>query len=152
MVAVAPSSAEQKWATLSFPSTLYLQPILELLIAPVPTRWHSEVRLGLQEALVNAAKHGNQLDPAKSVLVRYSTRNEQFWWIISDQGDGFSPPGSCASQLNHHAEITDKCVGDCGRGLYLMRQIFDQVHWTSEGRELHLCKRIRRWARNPLLP
>ncbi|MEO1350850.1 MAG: ATP-binding protein [Cyanobacteria bacterium J06635_15] len=150
MIAISPPSAEQKWETLSFPSTLYLQPILDLLINHVPARWQAEVRLGLQEALVNAAKHGNDLDPGKPVLVRYSIHRNQFRWIISDQGHGFNPPMKCKCQSG--IESTNfKSVGDCGRGLFLLYQIFDQVQWTSQGRELHLSKHIKRWARNPLV-
>ena len=50
---------------MSFASTLYLCPILDLLTASIPEELEPEIRLGLQEALVNAAKHGNHLDPAK---------------------------------------------------------------------------------------
>lgn len=116
----------------------------------VPAKWQAEVRLGLQEALVNAAKHGNQLDPSKLVLVRYAIRRNQFWWIIADQGHGFNPPRRCNCRPEPESTPV-KNVGDCGRGLFLLYEIFDQVHWTRQGRELHLCKRIRRWARNPLV-
>ncbi|MFN7514792.1 MAG: anti-sigma regulatory factor, partial [Microcystis sp.] len=47
---------------MSFASTLYLCPILDLLTASIPEELEPEIRLGLQEALVNAAKHGNHLD------------------------------------------------------------------------------------------
>ena len=53
----------RKWRNLSFTSTLYLAPVLDLLLDEVPSEWQPELRLGLQEALVNAVKHGNSLDP-----------------------------------------------------------------------------------------
>jgi len=53
----------KKWESLSFTSTLYLRPILDALLESAPALMREELRLGLQEALVNAAKHGNQLDP-----------------------------------------------------------------------------------------
>ena len=72
MIAIAPRPASgRRWGTLSFASTLHLCPILDLLLADVPSYCECELRLGLQEALVNAAVHGNKLDPTKTVLVQF---------------------------------------------------------------------------------
>lgn len=71
--------------TVSFPSTLHLHPILDVLLSRIPENCHSEVRLGLQEALVNAAKHGNNLDPGKSISIRFRATSGGYYWIISDR-------------------------------------------------------------------
>jgi anti-sigma regulatory factor (Ser/Thr protein kinase) len=119
---------------------------LELLLADVPAKWRPDIRLGLQEALVNAAKHGNHLDPSKTVLVEFFSLEDQHWWIIADQGAGFSPGCCCAATVDT-AEQTLDDVGDCGRGLFILHQIFDQVHWNDDGTELRLCKQIGSRAR-----
>jgi serine/threonine-protein kinase RsbW len=138
----------RKWGTVSFASTLHLCPVLDLLVADVPPRWKADVRLGLQEALVNAAKHGNNLDPGKTVAVEFFITEGQYWWIISDQGNGFSPRCSCS--LDHTKQsISD--IEECGRGLYILHQIFDQVHWNQRGTELRLCKQVNNRAKVPLL-
>lgn len=134
--------------TVSFASTLYLFPILDLLLAEIPASFREEVRLGLQEALVNAAKHGNNLDPNKTVLVRFSVIDDQYWWSISDQGSGFSPPNCCGIDPLDHLPTDER---ECGRGLYILHQIFDQVVWNEEGTELRLCKQIKNLVRLPLL-
>jgi anti-sigma regulatory factor (Ser/Thr protein kinase) len=41
--------------------------------------------------------------------------------------------------------------GECGRGLYILHQIFDQVEWNSKGTELRLCKQVRNSAKLPLV-
>ncbi|WP_071527219.1 ATP-binding protein [Nodosilinea nodulosa] len=148
MIATSPSAQQQKWDTLSFVSTLYLQPVLELLLRDVPAPWQAEIRLGLQEALVNAAKHGNRLDPAKCISVKYTASNSHLWWVIADQGSGFSHPSSCseARDSNCHSH-----PGECGRGLYILYQIFDQVTWYNGGCELHLGKVVRQPRRLPLI-
>lgn len=142
------------WNTLSFSSTLYLCPILDLLLAEVPQQWHPEVRLGLQEALVNASRHGNQLDPRKTVIVSYSVQESHHWWVISDQGSGFKPPESHKKPDTPRKVTTDPplpcCDQESGRGLYLLQMIFDQVHWNHDGRELRLCKEVSN-TREPLL-
>jgi len=132
-----------RWESLSFTSTLYLRPILDALLEPAPTSLRDELRLGLQEALVNAAKHGNHLDPKKVVSVRYTKANGYYWWVVSDQGDGFERPSEC------HCPCADSLpdnplVSDCGRGLYILHQVFDQVGWSENGKEIHLAKQFRR--------
>ncbi|MBW4516416.1 MAG: ATP-binding protein [Timaviella obliquedivisa GSE-PSE-MK23-08B] len=150
MIATSMRPFNRKWSTVSFASTLHLSPVLELLLADVPAKWRPDLHLGLQEALVNAAKHGNNLDPSKTVLVKFFTLSNQRWWIIADQGSGFSPGCCCVSQVDSNSqELAD--VGECGRGLYILHQIFDQVLWNKQGTELRLCKEMGNRARLPLV-
>jgi anti-sigma regulatory factor (Ser/Thr protein kinase) len=116
------------------------------LTASIPEELEPEIRLGLQEALVNAAKHGNHLDPGKTVVVQFSSSKDEYSWVITDEGCGFTP--GC----HHHG-----CSCDCpnfppeeaenGRGLCMLYQIFDQVHWNQTGTQLKLSKQIKqeRW-------
>jgi anti-sigma regulatory factor (Ser/Thr protein kinase) len=127
-----------RWLNLSFPSTLYLCPVLDLLLQEVPSELHCELRLGLQEALVNAAKHGNQLNPSKCVSVRYRRLADRHEWIILDQGLGFKPPSSCEFFVSDSPLPADQC--ECGRGLYILFQVFDRVDWNDAGTELYLEK------------
>jgi anti-sigma regulatory factor (Ser/Thr protein kinase) len=138
----------RNWGTISFASTLYLCPILDLLLAEIPTRMQGELRLGLQEALVNAAKHGNNLDPGKTVVVRFSLIDDRYWWIISDQGRGFHP--ACSCDVNP-TEYLPPDESESGRGLCILHHIFDQVEWNRTGTELRLCKQLESRSRIPLL-
>ena len=133
-IAISP----KRWENLSFASTLYLRPILDALLAPTPGSLHDELRLGLQEALVNAAKHGNQLDPKKIVSVRYAKVGRYYWWIISDQGEGFEEPATCPCPSADHP-----FVSECGRGLFILYQVFDQVRWSDDGKAVHLAKQVK---------
>jgi serine/threonine-protein kinase RsbW len=148
VIATSLRPSNRNWGTVSFASTLHLSPVLELLLADIPARWRSELHLGLQEALVNAAKHGNNLDPSKTILVEFFTLSNQRWWIIADQGAGFSP-GCCSQVGSDDKELAD--VGECGRGLYILHQIFDQVLWNTQGTELRLCKEIGNRSRLSLV-
>src|SRR5947209_5233964 len=49
------------------------------------------VRLALEEAIINAIKHGNRDDPAKWVRVTYSISSGEIVTEIQDQGPGFNP-------------------------------------------------------------
>ncbi len=149
MIAISARPVGRNWGTISFASTLYLAPIIDLLLEQIPRQWQPEIRLGLQEALVNAAKHGNNLDPSKTVVVHYSVVNDEHWWVILDEGSGFS----------HNCDRSDDndCSLPCdesesGRGLCLLHQIFDQVQWNRQGTELRLCKQVNSRSRLPLIP
>ncbi len=148
MITISLRPSGRNWGTISFASTLYLCPILDLLLADVPVKWRPELRLGLQEALVNAAKHGNNLDPSKTVVVRFSLIDNQYWWIISDQGCGFSPSCSCHDDPTEYLPPDES---ESGRGLSILHQVFDQVEWNRKGTELRLCKQISNCSRIPLL-
>lgn len=157
MIAISARPTGRNWITISFASTLYLCPILDLLLAEVPAHWQAELRLGLQEALVNAAKHGNKLDPSKTVGVRFSIVQNQYWWVISDEGSGFAAPCCCNfdgdnydTHVADNSELPD-VENECGRGLFILYQIFDRVEWNSQGTELRVCKELASRYRLPRL-
>ena len=144
VIALSMRPAGQEWGTMAFASTLYLSPVLDILLADIPSSWQPELRLGLQEALINAAKHGNGLDPSKKVKVRFSVVEEQYWWIISDEGCGFLPPPRLSGQDDYLPDTKS----ECGRGLCLLHKIFDHVYWNSNGTELRLGKSLRKPSRS----
>lgn len=147
VITISPRPTGRNWGTISFASTLYLCPILDLLVAEVPYKWQAELRLGLQEALVNAAKHGNKLDPSKIVIVRFSLADDHYWWAISDQGCGFSTPCDC----HIDGVPLPPPEAESGRGLCILKEIFDQVQWNPEGTELKLGKQVSNRFRLPLV-
>ncbi|PSP16227.1 MAG: ATP-binding protein [Cyanobacteria bacterium QS_8_64_29] len=131
-----PNRAE--WTTVSFASTLYLHPILDLLLAHVPDPWEPELRLGLQEALVNAAKHGNQLDPCKTIVVRFGAARERCIWLVSDASSGLAPHYDCPDRPE---SLLPPEAAENGRGACILYQIFDSVDWEAPG-TLRLYKRF----------
>jgi serine/threonine-protein kinase RsbW len=91
-------------------------------------------RLALEEALVNAIKHGNKLDPKKSVIVEARVSRERVEIEIEDQGPGFersSVPDPTAT------ENLCKCSG---RGILLIEAYMNKVSWSRGGRRVHLLR------------
>ena len=92
------------------------------------------VKLAVEEALVNAIKHGNQLDPAKRVRVRYAVDGETFHIHITDEGPGFNPE-----------DLPDPTADDflerpCGRGVLLIRSFMTTVDFLGRGNEVVMSK------------
>ena len=69
------------------------------------------IKLALEEALVNAIKHGNQMDPDKRVTVSYQVTTERFDIRITDEGNGFNPEDVPDPTAPENLERP------CGRGL-----------------------------------
>ena len=63
----------------------------QLQACPVSDQEIFSVRLALEEALVNAIKHGNQMDRAKAVHISYRFLPDRFEIRITDEGCGFDP-------------------------------------------------------------
>lgn len=94
------------------------------------------IRLALEEALSNAIKHGNRLDPEKSVCVRFSVKPQQVQIRIRDQGSGFDPSAVPDPTSDEHLEDPG------GRGIMLMRAYMDEVSYNLRGNEICMVKRI----------
>jgi serine/threonine-protein kinase RsbW len=92
------------------------------------------VKLAVEEALVNAIKHGNQLDPDKRVRVQYSVADDHFRIRITDEGPGFNPE-----------DLPDPTADDflerpCGRGVLLIRSFMTTVDFHGRGNEVEMSK------------
>ncbi len=94
------------------------------------------VRLAVEEALANAIKHGNRLDPEKTVTVRFSIEPEKVQLIVTDQGMGFDPAAVPDPTTDEHLEDPS------GRGITLMHAYMDEVVYNSRGNEVRMLKRI----------
>lgn len=142
MIAIPIPWNRSKWSTMSFTSTLYLCPVLDLLLVNVPPEWQAEVRLGLQEALVNAAKHGNKLDPTKTIIVKFTVTSSEYSWVIADQGKGFAAGYQCLNSRHIEAQTLPTEEAENGRGFSILHEIFDGVHWNRDGTQLTLSKAV----------
>ena len=122
-----------RWSDFITPSTLQLAPLLEILLEPVSCgQLQAQVQLGLQEALVNAVRHGNGNDPAKCLRIRRIETPRWWIWQVQDEGLGL-PPAARSGDLPRHCDALG------GRGLFLIHQCFDDVRWSRRGNRLQLA-------------
>jgi serine/threonine-protein kinase RsbW len=92
------------------------------------------VKLAVEEALVNAIKHGNQMDPSKSVRIRYSVAGDEFIIHITDEGPGFNPADLPDPTEDWNLEKP------CGRGVLLIRSFMTRVDFVGCGNEVVMSK------------
>jgi serine/threonine-protein kinase RsbW len=92
------------------------------------------IKLAVEEALVNAIKHGNQMDRAKRVHVTYHVHADRFEVQIKDEGPGFDPDDVPDPTAPENLERP------CGRGLLLMRSYMTEVVHHDCGRAVRMAK------------
>ena len=93
------------------------------------------VRLALDEALVNAVKHGNQNDPNKTIHIDFKIDDQRLIVEVQDEGTGFAP-----------ADLPDPTAPENisrpnGRGVMLMRAYMTDVDFNRQGNRVILTKR-----------
>jgi serine/threonine-protein kinase RsbW len=93
-------------------------------------------RVGLTEALSNAMLYGNSRDPSKRVLVEIAFLDQCIEARVTDQGDGFDP--STVPDPTTPENLTKPC----GRGLFLMRKLLDEVSYNAQGNQVTLVLRL----------
>jgi serine/threonine-protein kinase RsbW len=124
----------------AIPSDLDLgHQVLDELLAQLQTEdWTSRdmfgIRLALEEAVVNAIKHGNCLDHSKRVHVICRSTADKIWMRISDEGPGFNPDDvpDCTDPAHLNAPN--------GRGIMLMRNFMSRVEYNQAGNVVEMEK------------
>ena len=92
------------------------------------------IRLALEEAIVNAIKHGNQMDRGKKVHVRFRVLPDRFDVGVTDEGPGYDP-GDVPDPL-----ADENLERPTGRGLFLMQHYMTEVVVHPPGNRLTMSK------------
>lgn len=90
------------------------------------------IKLALEEAVINAIKHGNQMDRKKNVTIQYRIGHDRFDVHIIDEGKGFNPEDLPDPMAPENLERP------CGRGLLLIRHYMTEVMYHPPGNRLSM--------------
>lgn len=93
------------------------------------------IKLALEEAMINAIKHGNKNDRGKKVHIEASVDPAKTQISIEDQGPGFNRSSVPDPTLE---ENLCKCSG---RGILLMESYMSSVKYSKNGRKVTMIKR-----------
>lgn len=92
-------------------------------------------RLCLDEAVINAIKHGNRDDKKKSVTVSLFISKQQWAIRVEDEGEGFK------TQDIPDVDVPQSLELEHGRGILLMQSYMDEIIYYDKGNRLQLTKR-----------
>jgi serine/threonine-protein kinase RsbW len=111
----------------------YLQERVAKLGLIKPER--SNLFIALDEAFVNAVKHGNKSNPNKLLRITAELSPNEACFTVEDEGEGFDI-----------GEIPDPCdpanlFRTSGRGVLLIYNIMDEVEYNAQGNRVKMIKR-----------
>ncbi|MBD3422100.1 MAG: SpoIIE family protein phosphatase [Chitinivibrionales bacterium] len=105
-----------------------------------PDKSIKRTKLCIFEALTNAIDHGNKSDPSKKALVFYTVTEFKTAISVVDEGYGFD--------YRHLPDPLDpeNILKDHGRGLFIIRQYMDELHFNEKGNRIMILKYHERSA------
>ncbi len=93
---------------------------------------YGNILVSLSEAVNNAIKHGNKLDPNKLVDFSFDFDETKFTFTIIDEGSGFNYDNIPDPTHPDNLEKPD------GRGIFIMKSLSDNVEFNESGSEVKI--------------
>ena len=90
------------------------------------------IRLAIEEAVVNAFRHGNKSDETKRVHFRSCISADRIDIDVTDEGAGFNPNAVPDPTREENLEIPS------GRGVMLMKAYMTEVEYLAPGNHLRM--------------
>lgn len=94
---------------------------------------YGNIMIAVTESVNNAIIHGNKVDKSKNVHLSLNLNKTQVKFTIEDEGIGFDyealPDPTAPENLEKPG----------GRGIFLMRNLCDEVNFYEEGKKVELC-------------
>ena len=93
---------------------------------------YGNIMIAVTESVNNAIRHGNREDKNKNVLLSLELVDNSIKFIVQDEGPGFDYQNladpTAPENLNKPG----------GRGIFLMKNLCDEVHFADEGRRVEM--------------
>ena len=93
-----------------------------------------DIKLCLEESLINAMKYGSELKKNLKVRLTAEYSGREVRLTVEDQGSGFDPKtlADCTKGNN--------LLRNRGRGVYLIHQLMDEVQYNPKGNRICMVK------------
>jgi serine/threonine-protein kinase RsbW len=93
---------------------------------------YGNIMIAVTEAVNNAIKHGNSGNSTKNVYLSLSLNDNLLKFVIKDEGSGFDYDNLPDPTAPENIEKPG------GRGIFLMKHLSDEVHFTEGGKTVEL--------------
>ncbi|MFB9863011.1 ATP-binding protein [Rufibacter immobilis] len=97
---------------------------------------YGNIMVAVTESVNNAIRHGNKFDKDKNVYLSLFVEPNQLRFEIEDEGNGFDPESLTDPTAPENLENPG------GRGIFLMRNLCDDVSFSNDGRTVSLTFNI----------
>ena len=96
---------------------------------------NSNLFVALDEAFVNAVKHGNKYDATKLVRITAEVSTIEARFTIEDEGEGFN-----VAEIPDPTD-TENLFKTSGRGVLIIHNVMDEVRYNERGNRLEMIKK-----------
>jgi serine/threonine-protein kinase RsbW len=93
---------------------------------------YGNIMVAVTESVNNAIRHGNKFDKDKNVLLSLFVDDDRLRFEIEDEGPGFD-----FTNL-HDPTAPENIENPGGRGIFLMKNLSDEVEFFNDGRKVQL--------------
>ena len=97
---------------------------------------YGNIMIAVTEAVNNAIVHGNKSDASKTVKLELGFKEKAILFVVEDKGDGFDfenlPDPTAPENITKAG----------GRGIFLMKNLCDEVEFQDNGRKTLLTFNI----------
>ncbi|MEX1189004.1 MAG: ATP-binding protein [Bacteroidia bacterium] len=97
---------------------------------------YGNILVAVTEAVSNAIYHGNRLNPDKSIRFFYENKDNNLCFTVQDEGNGYNPDTLPDPTDPQNIEVPH------GRGVFLMKQLTDDIKFHEDGRRVELYFRL----------
>jgi len=98
--------------------------------------YYGNILVSLTEAVNNAIYHGNKANPNKSIDIAFKTHPDRVSFSVKDEGPGFNYASLPDPTNPENIEKPN------GRGVFLMRNLADNVTFEENGSKVILDFRV----------
>jgi serine/threonine-protein kinase RsbW len=97
---------------------------------------YGNIMVAVTESVNNAIRHGNKFDKDKNVYLTLQVEQNQLTFEVQDEGPGFDYENLPDPTAPENLESPG------GRGIFLMRNLCDEVNFFEEGKKVQLVFNI----------
>lgn len=97
---------------------------------------YGNIMVAVTESVNNAIRHGNKFDKDKNVYLSLFVEPNLLRFEVEDEGSGFDPESLSDPTAPENLENPG------GRGIFLMRNLCDDVTFSNDGRTVSLTFNI----------
>lgn len=140
------TSLNERVVQLILPSTIGYERIAMSSLASFaamydfPAERIEDLKTVIAEAAINAMQHGNKWRPDAEVYIRFSFFNDAIQISVTDEGEGIKD----ALPWPDIERIVNQLDPPAGFGIYLIRQLTDEVEFNAAAENGHCLKMVIR--------
>jgi serine/threonine-protein kinase RsbW len=97
---------------------------------------YGNIMVAVTESVNNAIRHGNKFDKDKNVYLTLQVEDNKLLFEVEDEGPGFDYENLPDPTAPENLESPG------GRGIFLMRNLCDEVNFDNEGKKVQLIFNI----------